>query len=310
VALDLDQQEVQLVRLKQRRRGLPLLEAHQRRELPEAVLPASIFEPVSIKAQGLSDQLHNLFESTGTRPGRVSLVLPDNLAKITLVTLPERPANARQLEELVRAKMRRAVPFRLDDAALAWQLLPGEGRQVGVLVVLLRRATVERLERSIEKAGGRPGLIDIATPNVINLCRAQLDAASHDGGDAALLNCSPRYFSLVILRQGKLIFFRCKTFAPGAQNGGAPNGALAREVMNSFSYYREKLAGEGVRTLLVRSAGAPADQVVARLQGLGCERVEPVDVVRAVELGEGVRLDAEQGQRLAPALGAAAARRG
>ena len=78
---------------------------------------------------------------------------------------------------------------------------------------------------------------------------------------------------------------------------------LAREVANSFSYYREKLDGKGVRSVLVRSISTPFEEIAAKLAGLGCQ-AEPIDAARAIELGEGVQLDAAQAQRLAPAIGA------
>ncbi len=175
VVLDLEQQVISLVRVKKRRGRKPLLEAHVERVLDEPVLPDSIFQPAGPKPAGLVERLQQLFELSGTRPGRVSLVLPDNLAKISLLQLPERPAGPRELDELVRAKMRRAVPFRLEDASLTYQVLPGEEQDVGVLVVLVHRALVERLEAAVEEAGARPGLIDLATPNLLNIARTEID---------------------------------------------------------------------------------------------------------------------------------------
>lgn len=308
VVLEIDGEEIVLLRLKNRSRGAPVLEAHLSRPIEGAGIPASIFEPVPTANNGLAEKVRDLFEATATRPGRVSLVLPDNLAKITLLQLPERPASTRQLDELVRAKMRRSVPFRLDDANLTYQALPGGAGEFAVLVVLVRRALVERLENVLESVGARPGLVDICTPNLINLCRGRLEEASRSGGDAALLNCAGNYFSLVIVREGRLIFFRCKTFAVGEHEGAGPNGLLVREVSNSFSYYREKLAGAGVRTVFVRTVSEPFEQVADKLARLGCESVERVDPSGAVTLGEGVTLDAARVQRIAPAIGAVAGR--
>ena len=39
--------------------------------------------------------------------------------------------------------MRRAVPFKLEEARLSYQLLPGRGREATVLVVLVRRMLFE-----------------------------------------------------------------------------------------------------------------------------------------------------------------------
>jgi len=117
VVLQLEHDGLVLLRLKRRRRGGALLESLKSRPLES--VPASIFESDSIPAEELAARMKELFEVSGTRPGRVSLVVPDNLAKISLLGLPERPASRRQLDELVRSKMRRAVPSRLEEASIS-----------------------------------------------------------------------------------------------------------------------------------------------------------------------------------------------
>jgi len=308
VAVEFDREEAVLVRVKHKRRGKPLLEAHAVRSVPTDCIPASIFQQPAGANTELVGQLRELFEVTGTRPGRVSLVLPDNLAKVSLLTLPERPASQRQLDELVRSKMRRAVPFRLEEAKISYQLLPAEGRQVGVLVLLVRKNLVDRFEQALGALGARVGLIDISTPNLINLYRPRLAAACRDGKDVALLNCASNYFSLVIVRNERLIFFRCKTFSTESRPTNGSNGFLVREVASSFSYYREKLAGQGVEHVFVRGLHAPFEEIASKLDGLELPQVESIDPTVDLELPPGERIDARMAQRIAPALGAAAGR--
>jgi Tfp pilus assembly PilM family ATPase len=307
VALSVEADDAVLVRLKRGRRGRARYEAHARRPLEAETVPTSIFQTTARTPESLAASLRELFEASGTRPGRVSLVLPDNLAKISLLALPERPGSARDLEELVRARMRRAVPFRIEDARISHQLLHGEGRAVSVLVVLVRRALVEGLERAIESIGGRVGLVDVATSNLVNLCHDRLDAASQDGSDVALVNAAGRYFSLVIFRGGRLIFFRCKSLGEEGAGAGA-NGELTRELASSLSYYKEKLAGQGIGTLFARTVDG-AGAVAQTLGAIEPERVVAIDPLAGIDPSRASSLDPELAQRLAPAIGAAMGRR-
>jgi type IV pilus assembly protein PilM len=306
VAMEVDRKEVVLVRFKAKQRGKPLLEAHAVRPMPDNVMPSSIFDHTPHSTDALTVRFREMFEMTGTRPGRISLIIPDNLAKISLLALPERPASQRQLDELVRSKMRRAVPFRLEDAAISYQLFPGAGRQVSLLVLLTPRQLIDRFEHALTALGARVGLIDIATPNLINLCRPRLEAASRDGKDVALLNCASNYFSLVIVRSGRVIFFRCKTLSPEGESANS-NGFLVREVASSLSYYREKLAGQGIESVIVRGLDVTADEIGRKLGELELTRIESVDASVQVDLKPGQRMDADLVMRLAPAIGAAAA---
>jgi hypothetical protein len=307
VAMEIDRKEVVLVRFKAKHRGKPLLEAHAVRPMPAEAMPSSIFDHTARSTDELTARFQEMFELTGTRPGRISLVIPDNLAKISLLTLPERPSSQRQLDELVRSKMRRAVPFRLEEAAISYQLFPGDGRQVSVLVLLTPRQLIDRFEHSLAALGARVGLIDIATPNLINLCRSRLELASRNGKDVALLNCASNYFSLVIVRNGRVIFFRCKTLSPEGESANGGNGFLVREVASSLSYYREKLAGQGIESVIVRALNASAEEIGEKLGALDLTRIESVDASVTVDLEPGQRMDAALTMRLAPALGAAAA---
>lgn len=308
VSVQVDRESLSLVRLKRRRGKPPLLEAVQVRPLDGDAVPASIFHTGPTTPVDLTARMRHLFEASGTRPGRVSLVVPDNLAKISLLRLPERPASARQMDELVRAQMRRAIPFRVDEARISYQILPSVGRDVVVLVVLMRRALVEQYEHALESIGARVGLVDLCTTNLINLCRAQIVEAAKGGGDVGILNCEAHYFSLAVVRDDNLIFFRCKTYAHAENAAVAPRGTLRREISNSLSYYREKLAGKGVGMLFVRSAAAPVEEIVEQLSTLGIPRVEPLDPLLGLRLAAGAQPDRPQAQRVAPAIGAAAGR--
>ena len=304
LAIELESKSLALVRLKAKRRGRPEIEGFHVQPLEAQDVPATIFEQSHDEPSRLGETLRGVFEKVGIRPGKISLVLPDNLAKLSLLALPERPPSRKQLEELIRYKIRRGVPFKIADATMSYQLLPGEGRGVGVFVALIRRALVERYEHVLEALGARPGLIDLCTPNLLNLMREEMDAAGKEQ-DVALLNCAATYFSLAIVRQGRLVFFRCKTYAMGNGQPGPVLDVLSRELNYSLSYYEEKLEGSGIGTLFVRSAERPIEELREAVARLDAARVEPIDPLAGFDSVEGLEaLDARTAQRLAPALGA------
>jgi type IV pilus assembly protein PilM len=309
-ALEVDRREMVLVRLRRRGRGKPELEVAEARPLPEQAAGTSIFKPNLGTPEEMAGRLRKLLEATGTKPGRLSLVLPDNLAKISLVSLPERPSSARRLDEVLRFKLRRAVPFRLEDAVLTHQVLPGEGTGVTVLVAVMLRAVVEQYERALEAAGVRPGLVDLCTPNLYNLCRPQMTAAAASGGDVGLLNVASGYFTLLIVRNERLLFYRCKSYSAGdsEEDLGPLDTLMARELTSSLSYWRDKLGGERLSRVLLRAVNGAATDVPPILESLGVGGVEPVDLARGVNVPDGLKLAPAVAQRIAPAAGAAVGR--
>ncbi len=306
VAVEVTPEEVVLVRVR-RRRGRTSLEAHHTRPFTEPIPGSSLVRSSPGAHDEARARIREVFDASGTRPGRVALVLPDSLAKVTLLQLPEAPSSKKQLAEMVRFKLRKAIPFKLEEASISYQLLPSEGTEASALVAVMLRSTVEQYERDLEGVGARPGMVSLCTPNLFNLCREAFTNGAGTGGDVALLNCAPTYFSLLIVRDERLIFYRCKSAAVGEEGAGPlSDGVLSREIATSFSYYQEKLAGQGIRAVYVRTVSKPFDELRELLERLGAGRAEAIDVSWAVTVPQGLIPNVLLAHRIAPAIGAAA----
>ncbi len=113
----------------------------------------------------------------------------------------------------------------------------------------------------------------------------------------------------MIVRDDRVVFFRCKTYAGGEEDDASGRLAvMGRELTSSLSYYTEKLGGAGVGTLLVRAVSPGLDEVVPVLERLGVLSVSAIDAGASLATSSAARLDPVDGQRLAPALGAASGR--
>src|SRR5205823_5109985 len=97
--------------------------------------------------------------------------------------VPPRPAD---LDELVRWQVRKAAPFRIEDAQLSYE--PGMKTADGsaeFVVVMARRDIVQEYESICSAVGAQAGIVDLATFNVIN---AVLAGASAPAGDWLLVH--------------------------------------------------------------------------------------------------------------------------
>lgn len=307
VALEIGHSEIVLVRLKKRGRGKPELVAHRSVPMPEDARATSIFRPTLGSTAEIVQSVRRLLDDTGTKPGRLSIVLPDNLAKVSILHLPEAPGSRKQLDEIVRFKLRRAIPFRLEEARITYQAIPGAARGIDILVVVMRRFAVEQYESIATSVGARAGLVDLSTPNILNLARSRVAAMNGDGGDVAVLNCAAGYFTLVIVRGGRVIFFRSKSL-PDDLEGNAAHDLLGREIAHSLAYYRDKLEGKSLERAVIRSATIAPEIIEATLTDAGFSQIELLDPSTSLQLADGVRLDPGVAQRIAPSIGAAAGR--
>ncbi len=72
-------------------------------------------------------------------------MLPDTVAKVSLLRFEKVPAEPQDLDQLIRWQVRKAAPFRIEEAQLAWVpgvALPGGGREF--IVTVARRDVIER----------------------------------------------------------------------------------------------------------------------------------------------------------------------
>ena len=108
------------------------------------------------------------------RPRRLALVVPDAVAKVSLIRFEKVPTSGHDLEALIRWQMRKSVPFRVDEAQVTWaegQSLEAGGREF--VVAVARRDIVAQYEKVVSRGGSHVGLVDLATFNLVNLVLAQ-----------------------------------------------------------------------------------------------------------------------------------------
>ncbi len=178
-------------------------------------------------------------------PTRVGLVLPDSVAKVSLMTFEKVPAKAADLDQLVRWQARKAAPFRIEDTHVAYSAgtaTENGGREF--VVSLMRRDIVEEYESVCTGAGGHPGVVDLASFSQLN---AILVEGTGGAADWLLIHVAQGYSTIAVVRRGQLILFRNRP-AEG-------EGNLADFVHQTTMYYEDRLEGAGFdRVFLAASA--------------------------------------------------------
>lgn len=242
-----------------RHRGAFVVAGHAVEPLPPGVVSPSLTSPNVTEPAVLASAVSAVIGRLGSRPRWVSLVVPDNAAKVSIVRLDKVPPRAADLEQLIRWHVRKAAPFRLEDAQVTWSpgaVFPEGGREY--LVALARREIVREYEAACEAAGTVAGIVDLATFGLVN---AVLAAGTPDQGDWLLVHVTPGYGSLGILRGRDLIFFRNR--AEGTDE------TLADLVHQTAMYYEDRLGGRaGFARVLLAASGPERDGAAAALDAV------------------------------------------
>lgn len=215
------------------------------------------------------------------RPLRVGVVVPDAAAKVSLVRFDREPKREADLDPMIRWHVRKAVPFRLEDAQVGYSpglRLDNGGREY--LVVVMKRDIVREYEAVCGEAGVRPGIVDLATCSLINASLAGRPAVTDE--DWLLVHLAAGYQSVAIVRGKDVVLFR----------NHSGDDHVSDLVHQTAMYYEDRLKGAGIaRVLIARSSGDEevelATRALAARLGAPVEAVRPSVAIRDTDTGLG-----------------------
>lgn len=207
----------------------------------------------------------------GTR--RAALVLPDSVARVSLLSFDEVPGRPEELAELVRWQVRKGTPFPLEGAVISHERAGAFDGQVHIAAVVARRDVIGEYEQVLAGLGIHAGTVDIASFNVIN---AVLAASPDEGRDCLVVHVAPEATSLAIIGGGALKFYRHRAHADDE-----PLGSL---VHQTAMFHEDRLGGGGFGRVWLAGSGSRAEgarrEIAARLD----VPVDSVDVRAAAPI--------------------------
>ena len=233
------------------------------------------------------------------RPKRVALLLPDTVAKVSLVRFDKVPAKAQDLEQLIRWQVRKAAPFRIEDAQVSWvEGATGADGAREYLVLVARRDIVNSYERACDAAGIHAGIVDIVSTNQVNAVLATDAAAS--SGDWMLVHTAPDYSTIIVVRNGRAIFFRNRPA------DGLPQD-MGDLVHQTAMYYEDRLGGTAFSRVVLSGSSsfdpALADRGRRQIEERLGVKADILDVRKGVTLRDRIAAGPDVLDALAPAVG-------
>ncbi len=237
-------------------------------------------------------------------PGGVrdaSLVLPDAWLRVTFTESGELPKTADALDEVLRWKLRRLVPFRVDElriGATEVSPIPGQEEPRRLLLGFAVELLLAQFEEAFAAVGVRVGQVTNAS---LSLLAAITPVPA--GSFAALVVVGSEGYTLIFARGGEPVLHRYKGFT-----GNLPEAARAsfvgRDLKLTRNFLDEHFPGSSLGPVLLLAEPALEPAWLDRLEeGLG-SAAAPLDgrhlpPLRAEEAAVPTWRD------LAPMLGAA-----
>jgi Tfp pilus assembly PilM family ATPase len=273
--------------------GGPRIAGHASESIPDgAVVPALTGTNLPGSAT-VADALTRALERAGLAGRRrAALVVPDSIARVTLLTLEQVPSRAEDLDQLVRWQLRKSTPFPIDDAQISHFPAGVQGSTTTIAALVARRDVISEYEAVAGAAGIHAGLVDLASLNVMN---AIIGAGAAAAGDWLLVHLASEATTLAILRGDQLMFYRHRTAVDEE-----PLGALVHQTamyhedrLGGGAFERVWLSGGGgadtVRDEISRRLGVPADTLDIRNAAAAGDRFDvSLDLIDALTAPVGI----------------------
>jgi type IV pilus assembly protein PilM len=243
------------------------LQGYASEPLPEGAVAPALAGVNIVRSDEVVSGVRRALERAGLGTvRRAALVVPDSIARVSLLQLEQIPARQADLDQLVRWQLRKSTPFPLEEAQIS-QLPSAPGAQGGtVTAVVARRDVVTQYEEVLDRIGMHAGIVDLASFNVVNA----LLGIGIPEGDSLLVHLAEEATTLAILRRDTLMFYRHRT--------AVDEEPLRALVHQTAMYHEDRLGGGGFARVWVSGIARASDDAGRQIaERLGVP-VVPVDV--------------------------------
>jgi type IV pilus assembly protein PilM len=230
-----------------------------------AVSPAS---PNLIDPEAFRLALAKLAPVTEGRRPSASLVVPDYALRMAILDFDEWPDGEEQRLALVRFRLRKSLPFAIEEAQVSFAPQHREGGKVEVLAVAIDRSILREYEDIFTASGFRVGLVVPSSVACLPLCpAAEASTTSAPPGVTLLLKLSGAILTAMLLDGEKIRLIRCVDFSePFSEEQPSPARAFSviddtMPVMQQTIAYAEDELGRNVNRVLLTGFGQDATEI-------------------------------------------------
>ena len=226
--------------------------------LPADAVQINPFKPNIVEIQPVTEALQTLWTRNRNRSPKVCLLLQDRTALAFQLTMESVPDNHQDCIEVIRFKLKKNIPFRIEDARIQYFVDSGQAefRSSNLWVTVMNSQVLHQYEEFVRAAiGSECGLVDLCTFNLMNLAHAEIRANNWEQEDHLYVNLNRDYISLAITQKEKLMFFRSRELE---RQNGVLDEAMA-EIHPTLMFYQDKLGGSRFSRAFVYSLERPAE---------------------------------------------------
>jgi type IV pilus assembly protein PilM len=178
-------------------------ELQNRERFKDRGLTASPSLPNLIRPQLYRDALTKVSAANGARKLTTALVIPDYAVRMAILDFEEFPTKEEDRISLLRFRLRKTVPFHIEEAKLAYSIQDSRPGHFEILAVAIANPILHEYEAIFVEAGHRVGMVVPSLIAALPFCEV-----GHEG-ITLLAKCAGSTLSIGLIESGHLRLVRC-----------------------------------------------------------------------------------------------------
>jgi type IV pilus assembly protein PilM len=175
---------------------------------------------------------------------RAALILPDNCVRIAVLDFDSLPAKEEERRPLINFRLRKSVPFDIDDAALSYFPQPGNK----VIVALTPSEIIAHYEAPFRAAGFDTGLVTVSSLAMLDLFPVT--------GSIVIARVSPAALTVLAVTDGVVTIVRSLELTHA---GGEADNSLAdiiADIYPTLAYIEDQTGSRPAKMFVVGFSNA------------------------------------------------------
>jgi type IV pilus assembly protein PilM len=217
-----------------------------------SVMPSPVEMNVA-QPDAVKSALRRVFDHVPAREHGVVLLIPDLVVRVFILPFDTLPRSANDALPLLRWRLKKSVPFDVDETVVSWMRQAGNTGNLEVVTAVARHRIIREYEEIVEGLNAKVGVVLSSTLATLPLIEAH--------GATLMIRMSGKTMTTVIVRGTSLCVYRSTDMASEAALLSPQ--AMLDEIFPAMAYYQDtwggavdwvRLAGFGAREAIFRRA--------------------------------------------------------
>jgi type IV pilus assembly protein PilM len=238
------------------------LEAHALEPLPIGAVMASPVDANVIQPEAVRTALRKVLNRVPPRGAPMVLLIPDPVVRVFILPFETLPRSADEALPLLRWRLKKSVPFDVDETVVSWMRQTGKEGALEVVTAVARQRIIREYEDLVEP-------LDVKSRVILSSTLSTLPLLS-DSGSTLLVRMSGKTMTTAIVRDSNLSIYRSTEMA--SDPAALDVQAMLDEIFPAVAFYQDTWGGSPDRA---RITGFGAREEVFR-RALAAELKCPV----------------------------------